>query len=264
MGCRTYLLMAVYALTASGYGWADECQPGRRPSEPAPAAPSDTQKQFCQLYKQFSDRFHEKMIRTAEGMTPAQIAAEAAAVWQEVFAGQEDLLSRRSREILAKLDAAPALDESQYYEVLRKSFDPNDKAPAPVPKHLTWSPVGAATYYLEKTLAAVMCPSALAARAQLVANAQLTWEAVDRDPDKPRLLQHQGPVLFIVDLSRKDDCYQVDKIRWLRPKTMGPVAWHVRPDSEKPAEPRPGPLVGITPPSEPPAKPEVFEAPVSQ
>jgi hypothetical protein len=239
--------MAVCVLTVSGHGLADEPQPGHQPSVSAPAAPSDTQEQFNRLYRQFSDRFHEKMIRMAEDLTSAEIAAAAAALWHEVFAGRQDLLSRRSRELLAQLGGAPSIDESQYYEVLSKSFDAVEANPAPAPPHLVWSPIGAAAYYLDKTLSAVMCKSALETRAQLLANAQLTWEAIDRDLAKPRLVQRQGPVMFLVDLSRKDDGYRVDKIRWLRPKAMGPVAYYVRPDAGPPPAKPNGPLVGATP-----------------
>jgi len=58
-------------------------------------------------------------------------------------------------------------------------------------------------------------------------------------------------MVYTVDLSRKDDYYQVDKIRWLRPKSMGPVVMPTPPaDAQPPAAPGTlPPAAGTLPPA---------------
>ena len=73
---------------------------------------------------------------------------------------------------------------------------------------------------LNNWLAPILNPNAFGLRSVMTANAGLFWEAIDSNLDHPILQLRQGPMIFIVNLSRKDDYYQVDKIRWLRPKAM--------------------------------------------
>ena len=75
---------------------------------------SAAEKEFQKLYKEYSARFHEKMVGTAETMKPVQITAEAARIWDETFAAHKDLISRRVSQILGQLEEATTYDEDLY------------------------------------------------------------------------------------------------------------------------------------------------------
>jgi hypothetical protein len=192
----------------------------------APSGESATEKEFEALYREYSARFHEKMVGgAAENMQPAQITAEAARIWNDVFGPRPDLLQARVREILAELDDAPPYNEAEYIEVRSDERPPpTDEQPQGiVVKQFLWNPVGAAHMALNNWLSRLMQPKSFALRQLLTVNAHLFWEAVDRNIDKPVLQMRQGPLIFLVDLTRVDDYYRVDKVRWLRPKSMGPL-----------------------------------------
>jgi len=197
---------------------------------------SATEKEFQRLYKGYSARFHEKMVETAETMKPAQITAEAARIWDATFAGKKDLIDRRVAEILADLDEAAPYDSDAYLEIASGGrVEPGENQPEGIPlKQFLWSPVGAAQMGLNNWLARLLQAKSFGLRSVLAANAALSWEAVDRSIDKPKLQQRQGPLIFEIELTRVDEHYQVEKVRWLRPKSMGPIAMpgpRERPDS---------------------------------
>lgn len=192
---------------------------------PAVGLKSDTQREFERLYKQYSARFYDKMTLEAENMEPAQVFAEAARIWGEVFGPHKDVLARRAAELLQEFDPAPPIQEEQYNEVAcwtRSEPKPGTQQPI-ILRQLAWSPTGAAQVALGDFLNQLLSPKSRTMRQVMGANAILFWEAIDRDEDRPKLMLRQGPMLFLFDLSRKDDYYMVDKIRWLRPKSMGPI-----------------------------------------
>jgi len=217
---------------------------------------SATEKEFQKLYKEYSARFHEKMVGTAETMQPVQITAEAARFWDETFSGKKDLIDRRVREILNQLDDAASYNQDLYLEIASGSrVEPSAEEPKGIIlKQFLWSPVGAAQMGLNNWLARLLQAKSFGVRSVLTANAGLFWEALDRSVDKPKLQLRQGPMIFAVELSRVDDYYQVEKVSWLRPKSMGPISLAQPPEGTPPATPPTTPPEG-TPPTTPGATP---------
>ena len=239
---------------------------------------SATEKEFQRLYKEYSVRFHEKMVGTAETMKPVQITAEAARIWDETFSGKEDLIGRRVGEILSQLEDAKSYDEDLYLEIASGSrVEPSEDQPKGIIlKQFLWSPVGAAQMGLNNWLARLLQARSFGVRSVLTANAGLFWEVLDRSVDGPKLQLRQGPMIFQVELSRVEDYYQVEKVRWLRPKSMGPVQLAQPPETPGTTPPTPPGTIppaipgtippaipgttppatpGVTPPGTPPATP---------
>ncbi len=220
---------------------------------------SATEKEFQKLYKEYSARFHEKMVGTAETMRPILITAEAARIWDEVFGARKDLLNRRVAEVLSRLDEAAPYNEDLYLEIASGSRkEPSEDQPQGIVlKQFVWSPIGAAQMELSNFLARLLRARSFGVRSLLSANAGLFWTAVDRSIDKPKLQQRQGPMIFEVELTRVDDYYQVEKVRWLRPKSMGPFPVAKPPEGTTPATPgeKPPEKPAEKPAEKPPAKP---------
>jgi len=213
---------------------------------PTTAGDSATKEKFEDLYKEYSNRFHEKMVGTAETMQPAQVTAEAARIWNDVFGPHKALIEARVKEILADLDKAEPFDENLYLEVASGSrVKPTEDQPQGiVVRQFLWNPVGAAQMALNNWLARLLQPKSFNMRQLLTANAPLFWQALDADFNNPKLILKQGPMIFAVDLSRTDDYYQVERIRWLRPKAMGPLKL-----PEEGTQPTPPEGAGTTPPA---------------
>ncbi|MEA3366854.1 MAG: hypothetical protein U9R68_01925 [Planctomycetota bacterium] len=190
------------------------------------SAESPAKKEFQKLYQEYSARFHEKMVGSAQTMKPAQITAEAARIWDAVFAGHQDVVDARIKNILQELGDAEPFNEEMYVEIASgERVQPTDDQPTGiVVKQFLWNPVGAAQMALNNWLARLLGPKAFGLRRLLTANAGLFWKAVSRDIDHPKLQLRQGPMIFTVDLSRQTDFYRVDKVRYLRPKSMGPIS----------------------------------------
>jgi len=210
------------------------------------AGKTNTEKKFQELYKQYSTRFYEKLTGQAQTMAPMEVTKEASRVWDEVFGPNKALVTKRVDELLKDLDQCPTIQEDQYNEVAVASRDATvspDKAwktvvtgqPSrqdPLPdeaegltlKQFRWSPIGDAQMALNNWLQRIMQQPAFAMRQVMAVNVSPLWEAIDRSVDHPKLCLRQGPMVFIVEISRKDDFYQIEKIRWLRPKSMGPVS----------------------------------------
>jgi hypothetical protein len=194
---------------------------------PAPTTTTaNSEKEFDKLYKQYSARFYERMSGgDAETLNPNLVMAVAAKTWDEVFSPHKDLLKTRCVEILKNLDDAAPLQEELYIEATTP-FTRSDPVPdtahgAIVPKQLYWSPVAAAANGLGEWLAGpegVLRPESRSVRAFMLGNASLSWEAIDRNIDHPRLQVHQGAHVYQVDLLRIDDFYATTKMRWLKPK----------------------------------------------
>jgi len=223
---------------------------------------SATEEEFQKLYKEYSSRFHEKMVGTAETMKPVQITAEAARIWDETFAAHKDLIGRRVAEILRQLDDAAPYNEDLYLEIASGSrVEPSEDQPKGIIlKQFLWSPVGAAQMGLNNWLARLLQAKSFGVRSVLTANAGLFWEAIDRNVEKPKLQLRQGPLIFTVELTRVDDYYQVEKVRWLRPKSMGPLPLAQPPETPGTTPPEtpgttPPETPGTTPPTTPPEKP---------
>jgi len=199
---------------------------------------SATKAKFEELYKEYSTRFHEKMVGTAETMQPAQVTAEAARIWNDVFGPHKDLVEARVKEILSDLDKAEPFDENLYLEIASgtRVTPTEDQPQGIVVRQFLWSPVGAAQMALNTWLARLLQPKSFGMRQLLTANAGLFWQALDRNINNPKLVLKQGPMIFTVDLSRTDDYYQVDKVRWLRPKAMGPLVLPQEGGETKPPE----------------------------
>jgi hypothetical protein len=230
------------------------CQP--------PAGPSTSEKQFQKLYKEYSNLFHEKMVSSAEQTPPIQITAEAARIWDRVFAGREDLIRTRQREILDDLDAAPTLDEDLYLEVAQAARVESDEQPKGIVlKQFLWSPPGAAQFFLNNWLARRMNRGSYNVRSVLTANASLFWEVARRDADNPLLVQREGPMVFTVELTRQGDYYFLQKVRWLRSKSLGPIVQQAPPPPETgPGDVTPTP----SPPAPAPPAPEPAPAPAPE
>jgi len=230
-----------------------------------PTPPANTDKEFEKLYKEYSARFYENMTtKPEEGLTPAQITADASRIWEEILGTQKDLLKRRAEESLKKLDTATPVQEDLYLEVRSgtRKEPPAGQSQLPAEKQFFWNPITTAQIALDNWLGYLLEQRSYALRSVMLVNAQPTWEALDRNIDHPKLLLRQGPMLFLLDLSRKDDYYQADKIRWLRPKSMGPLPGMPEapaagtPPAGVPAPGTPAPAPGTgasTPPA--PAKP---------
>ena len=189
------------------------------------SAESDAKKEFQKLYQEYSARFHEKMVGSTETMKPAQITAEAARIWDDVFAGHQDVVDARIKHILQELGDAEPFNEELYVEIAsgERVLPTDDQPTGIVIKQFLWNPVGAAQMALNNWLARLLGAKAFGLRQLLTANAGLFGEAVDRDIDHPKLQLRQGPMIFTVDLTRQTDFYRVDKVRYLRPKATGPI-----------------------------------------
>ena len=238
-----YVLVAAWAVAAVGCA--------------GDGGKSATEKEFQKLYKEYSARFHEKMVGTAETMKPVQITAEAARIWDEVFGARKELINQRVAEILSRLNEATPYDEDLYLEIASGSrVEPSaDQPKGIVLKQFLWSPVGAAQMGLNNWLARLLQAKSFGVRSVLTANAGLFWEALDRSVDKPKLQLRQGPMIFKVELSRVEDYYQVEKVSWLRPKSMGPVPLAQPPEGTTPGEKPPEGTTPTTPGEKPPEKP---------
>ena len=196
-------------------------------------------KQFEDLYKEYSDRFHEKMATQASSMNPAQVAAEAARTWNNVFDGHKDIVRRRAEDILRDLRDAPAINEKQYNQVVQAS-PPEKEEEGLVLKQFLWNPVGAAQDYLNTLFAKVLQPPDQRRQAVLTSHATIFWLAIDRNPEHPKLMLRQGPWVFLVELSRHDDYYHADKLRWLQHVSMGPIRVEGTPETpDKPSDTSP-------------------------
>ena len=229
-----------------------------------PGGKTATQKDFEKLYKQYSTRFYDKLTTEPETTQAAQVFAEAARIWEDVFGPHKDVLARRSEEILKELDTSPPVQEDIYIEIATwtRSEPPAGQAQQTIVlKQLVWSPTGAAQVALGDFLGQLLSPQSRMMRQMMGINAILFWETLDRNPDHPRLLLRQGPMIFIFDLSRKDDYYQADKIRWLRPKSMGPLAAPQPPATGPAAPPAAGPPPA--PPTTPPLPPTTLPPPTT-
>ena len=230
-------LAILMALTTVG------CEPGKQdPSK------TSAEKQFEDIYKQYSARFHEKMVGEAETLQPAQVMAEASRIWEDVFGPHQNLLKKRAEEILASLDTAKPFDEDLYLEVASgtRVEPPADQPKGVILKQFLWSPIGAAQMGLNHYLARLLQPQSFGVRSVLTANAGLFWEALDRNIDRPKLVQRQGPMLYVVEVSRAPEgYYQVEQIRWLRPKSMGPMQL----PEQAPAEGQPATGAPAVPPT---------------
>jgi len=200
---------------------------------------SATEKQFEALYRDYSQQFHKKMVGKAESMTPAQITAEAARTWTDVFGNHKALVDARVQEILDDLDGASPIDEEVYVEIASgERIEPTDEKPEGiVVKQFLWNPVGAAQMALNNWLARLLQGKSFRLRQLLTANARLFWTAADGSLDNPKLQLRQGGLIFTVELRRVEDYYRVEKVRWLRPKSMGPIG--VTDETEKPAPEKP-------------------------
>ena len=230
--CRLLVLAA--AVTAAFiWSWA---------APVSAAAPDDAavKKEFDRLYQDYARRFHAKMIAEGESLRPEQITVMAAVMWEQVFGPRKDIVRARAEMILKDLQDAEPISEHLFFEVAGASRTAPVATPPSglIAKQFAWSPVGIAQKGLEEWLVRLLTPLSLTVRQAVLANAGLTWQVLNRDADAPVLVQRQGPMLYIVRLSRHDDYYQVDGVRWLRPKTMGPI---IVPPAEPapPAQPAP-------------------------
>jgi len=205
-------------------------------------------KQFENLYKDYSDRFHEKMATQAGLMSPAQVAAEAARTWNDVFGAHKDVVRRRAEDVLRELREAPTINEKDYNQVIQAA-PPEKEEEGFVLKQFLWSPVGAAQDYLNTLFANVLKPADQARQVVLTSHATIFWLAIDRNPERPKLMLRQGPWVFLVDLSRRDDHYHADKLRWLQHVSMGPIRVEGAPET-------PGEPAGLAPEKEPDAPPQ--------
>ena len=179
-------------------------------------------KQFEDLYKEYSDRFHEKMASGSGQMMPSQVAAEAARTWNNVFDGHKDVVRRRADDVLRDLRDAPTINEKEYNQVVQAA-PPEKEEEGLVLKQFLWNPVGAAQDYLNTLFANVLQPADQTRQAVLTSHATIFWLAIDRNPEHPKLMLRQGPWVFLVELSRRDDYYHADKLRWLQHVSMGPI-----------------------------------------
>ncbi len=191
---------------------------------------------FRRLYDTYRRRFHEKVLSRAEKMPNDEIDARAAYVWNDVFADHGCLLCRRADRVLEAIDSAPDLDWESYVRIngCEAPRPPTTSAGTVLKQHV-WSPTAAARFYLDRWLKDRMTRKAYRKRAILLANAPLAWVAVGRDPDRPVLIQVQGPMVFLVALKRTDDYYEAEKLEWLRSKSLDPVA--PRPPAPAPQPP---------------------------
>jgi hypothetical protein len=219
-------------------------------------------KQFEDLYKQYSDRFHEKMAAEHGQMTVSQVAIEAARMWNDVFDGHKDVVRRRAEDILRDLRDAPAIDEKEYNQVVQAS-PPEKEEEGIVLKQFLWSPVGAAQDYLNTLFAKVLQPADQTRQVVLTSHASIFWLAIDRNPERPKLMLRQGPWVFLIDLSRRDDYYYVDKLRWLQHVSIGPIRVEGAPGA--PGQPSGSSGAGSggagTPPKAPQTPPKAPEKP---
>jgi len=194
-----------------------------RPQVPSPVVPG-SDREFPALQRQYTDRFHAAMVTGAEQLSEKEILAEGARLWGEVFDPHEDVLRRRAAEVIAALDAAPAIAWSRHLVVAETCADTDGTPSGGFLKQFAWNPTLAAQRALDQWLGRILHTPSLAKRSLLVASAPPAWEALERDPDRPKLTQRMGPLVFIAELSRDGAYYRVDRLVWLRPKSMGLIA----------------------------------------
>lgn len=229
--------------------WGAVLWAGAAPVTPAAPDEAAVKKEFDRLYQDYSRRFHSKMVAEGEMYKPVQVMTAAAKVWDQVFGPRKDIVRARADAILKELEDSEPISEHLFYEiaaVARPSSAPDPQGVL-IAKQFVWSPVAAAHKGLEDWFARMLTPPSLETRQMFLENAGLTWQVLKRDAEAPALVQRQGPMLYIVRLSRQDDYYRVEAMRWLRPKTMGPVI----PPPPPPPEPAPAAGPAPTPPLTP-------------
>jgi len=201
-----------------------------RAPTPSTAAPVPNH-EFSVLHRQYTDRFHAAMVRDAEQLSEKEILAEAARLWGEVFDPHEDVMSRRAAEIVASLAPSRSILMSEY-AVVAETRTGACEAPTGGPlKQFAWNPVTVAQRSLDQWLERILHTPSLAKRSLLVTSAPPAWEVTDRHMDHPELVQRMGPLVFVAQLSRAGAYYRVDRLMWLRPKSMGPIALPPEPSS---------------------------------
>jgi hypothetical protein len=234
--CRLFVLVVA--------AWGAALWAGTPPVTPAAPDEAAVKKEFDRLYQDYSRRFHSRMVTEGEMNKPAQIMTEGAKLWDQVFGPHKDIVRARADGILKELEDSEPVSEHLFHEVA--SVSRPSSAPDPqgmlIAKQYVWSPAAAAHKGLEDWLARMLTPTSLETRRLLLENAGLSWQVLKRDAEAPVLVQRQGPMLYTVSLSRQDDYYRVEAMRWLRRKTMGPVI--------PPPPPAPAPAAGAAPTTE--------------
>ncbi len=186
----------------------------------ADSGKSETEAQFEALYRQYAQSFHEKMF-DASPQTPMQsVRAESLRLWNDTFADHLDVLQARQEQILGELSQAQPVDMAVYDAIAEGNRDEAEEPEGAVLKQFLWSPVRAAQYQLATWLPRIMDQQMLRKRIVLTREVPVLWQALDKDPGRPTLLQRQGPLVYVVELERRTDHYVATRIRVLAPKAM--------------------------------------------
>ena len=209
-------LSAIALVAVSGCGHTT--MQAAPPSEPA--APK-AKAEFEKLHKEYTARLGEKLASTAaRNLGPGDIRSEALQTWDAVFGARQDVLRKYAAELLNQLDAAPAIQEDLYAVCMdvRPGFDiPDPMESGAFMKPVLWNPLNTANEEMSLIFTSLPDKDQASILAKAVSWAQPALEAVDRNVDHPKLMVREGPLVFLIDLGRKEDSYyEVDRVRWLR------------------------------------------------
>jgi hypothetical protein len=214
---RFFACLSVLALVAVS-GCGHTTMQAAPPAEPVvPKAKAE----FEKLHKEYTARLGEKMASVAaRNLSPSDIRSEALQTWDAVFGAHQDVLRAYAAELLNQLDAAPAIQEDLYAVCMdvRPGFDiPDPMESGAFMKPVFWNPLNTANEEMSLVFTSLPNKDQASILAKAVSWAQPALEAVDRNVARPKLMVREGPLVFLIDLSRKEDSYyEVDRVRWLR------------------------------------------------
>ena len=186
---------------------------------PAEMAAPKAKAEFEKLHKEYTARLSGKLASADQNLSPSDIRSEALQTWDAVFGARHDVLRAYAAELLNQLDAAPAIQENLYAVCMdvRPGIDiPDPMESGAFMKPVFWNPLNTANEEMSLVFNGLGNKDHAAILAKAVSWAQPALEAVDRNVDRPKLMVRAGPLVFLIDLSRKEDSYyEVDRVRWL-------------------------------------------------
>jgi hypothetical protein len=178
-----------------------------------------------------AEKSAEKATTTADKAAPAaEKSADKAAPKAEKSADKAAPAAEKSADKATPTgEKAPEKTETESVPVLTinnvpyiLSFPPvNGPEKEPAFRQIEWNPVTVAD------AAVVNLLTGLGQNINLLMilrqNGGAWWDAIDKNPEKPRLLLRQGVVAFEVNLVRSEDCYKLQRIRLFRVKSLPPL-----------------------------------------
>jgi len=207
--------------------------------------------EFDKLFRDYSTRYHDTMIRQTP-KTLEEVIKTAVLMWEQTFDSHPELVTAKCQDILDNLPLAAPVDESQFDVVATQDIPADTDKPKVegeiLMKHVVWNPISTAGIILNTFLRGKLSKSSVLARETFVSNVPLFWEVTDRNVDAPKLVQREGPFVFVIHMVRKDGSYRVTHFSWLQPKDSNFAKKMPAPEAGKEAP------AADTPATETPAK----------